>query len=146
MSDKEEEEESSDEREYNSNYIAHPAIYEGRFGDSSEDSSSIEESENSSSSEDSEVSSYDESSNQDFISLDDKILQQENVKKNEENNKLKLINANLVVIIKALINKKLENDGLGSKKFNELKDKILSLEMNLKDSNDRLSILKQEIE
>ena len=33
-----------------------------------------------------------------------------------------------------------------SKEFNELKDKILSLELNLKDSNDRLSILKQEIE
>ena len=40
------------------------------------------------------------------------------------------------------LNKKLENHGLGSKEFNELKDKILSLEMNLKDSNDRLSILK----
>ena len=110
MSDVVEEEKSLDDRESTSNCIAHVAIYEGRFGDSSEDSSSIEESENSSSSEDSEVSSYDEeleaSSNQDFISLDDKILQQENVKKNEENNKLKLINANLVVIMKALVNEK----------------------------------------
>ena len=44
------------------------------------------------------------------------------------------------------LNKKLDNHGLGSKEFNELKDKILSLELNLKDSNDRLSILKQEIE
>ena len=44
------------------------------------------------------------------------------------------------------LNMKLENHGLGSKEFNELKDKILSLEMNLKDSIDRLSILKQEIE
>ncbi|KAK1564633.1 hypothetical protein Q3G72_007663 [Acer saccharum] len=32
------------------------------------------------------------------------------------------------------------------KEFNELKDKILSLELNLKDSNNRLCILKQEIE
>ena len=44
------------------------------------------------------------------------------------------------------LNKKLDNHGLGSKDFNDLKDKILSLELNLKDSNDRLSILKQEIE
>ncbi|KAK0572842.1 hypothetical protein LWI29_038048 [Acer saccharum] len=44
------------------------------------------------------------------------------------------------------LNKKLENHDLGSKEFNELKDKILSLELNLKDSNDRLGILKQEIE
>ena len=44
------------------------------------------------------------------------------------------------------LNKKLENHGLCSKDFNDLKDKILSLEMNLKDNNDRLSILKKEIE
>ena len=44
------------------------------------------------------------------------------------------------------LNKELENHVLSSKEFNELKDKILSLEMNLKDSNDRLSILKKEIE
>ena len=55
-----------------------------------------------------------------------------------ENERLSKVNVSL--------NKKLENHGLGSKDFNELKDKILSLEMNLKDSNDRLSILKQEIE
>ncbi|KAK0594142.1 hypothetical protein LWI29_031248 [Acer saccharum] len=42
VSDKEEEEESSNERE---DYIAHPAIYEGRFEDSGEESSSNEESE-----------------------------------------------------------------------------------------------------
>lgn len=40
------------------------------------------------------------------------------------------------------LNKKLENHGLGSEEFNELKDKILSLEKNLKDSNERLGILK----
>ncbi|KAK0586597.1 hypothetical protein LWI29_009370 [Acer saccharum] len=44
------------------------------------------------------------------------------------------------------LNKKLEDHALGSKEFDELKDKILSLELNLKDSNDRLGILKQEIE
>ncbi|KAI9173425.1 hypothetical protein LWI28_001174 [Acer negundo] len=106
VSDIKEKEESLDEREYNSNYIAHPAIYEGRFEDSSECSSSNKESEYSSSSECSEVSSnheeFEASSNQDYISFNDKILQQ----KNEENNKLKLINANLVVIIKALDNEK----------------------------------------
>ena len=44
------------------------------------------------------------------------------------------------------LNKKLEDHVLVSKEFNELKDKILSLELNLKDSNDRLGFLKQEIE
>ena len=44
------------------------------------------------------------------------------------------------------LNKKLENHEKCSKDFNDLKDKVLSLEMNLKDSNDRLGILKQEIE
>ena len=60
VSDVVEEEESLDDLESTSNHIAHVAIYEGRFEDSSEDSSSNEESENSSSSEDSEISSYDE--------------------------------------------------------------------------------------
>ncbi|KAK0600566.1 hypothetical protein LWI29_016181 [Acer saccharum] len=55
-----------------------------------------------------------------------------------ENERLSNVNMSL--------NKKLENHDLGSKEFNELKDKILSLELNLKDSNDRLGILKQEIE
>ena len=55
-----------------------------------------------------------------------------------ENERLSNVNMSL--------NKKLENHDLGSKEFNELKDKILSLELNLKDSNDRRSILKQEIE
>ncbi|KAK1567700.1 hypothetical protein Q3G72_015394 [Acer saccharum] len=106
VSDVVEEEESLDDRESTSNYIAHVAIYERRFEDSSEESSSNEESDNSSSSEDSEISSnqeeFEASSNQDYISFNDKILQQ----KNEENNKLKLINANLVVIFKALVNEK----------------------------------------
>ena len=44
------------------------------------------------------------------------------------------------------LNKKLDNHGLSSKDFNELKDKIMSLELNLKDSNNRLKILKEEIE
>ena len=35
---------------------------------------------------------------------------------------------------------------LYEKKINDLKDKILSIEMNLKDSNDRLGVMKQEIE
>ena len=55
-----------------------------------------------------------------------------------ENERLSKVNVSL--------NKELENHGLSSKEFNELKDKILSLEMNLKDSNDRLNILKKEIE
>ncbi|KAK1552751.1 hypothetical protein Q3G72_022904 [Acer saccharum] len=55
-----------------------------------------------------------------------------------ENERLSKVNMSL--------NKKLKNHALGSKEFNELKDRILSLELNLKDSNDRLSILKQEIE
>ena len=55
-----------------------------------------------------------------------------------ENERLSKVNVSL--------NKKLDNHGLGSKDFNELKDKILSLEMNLKDINYRLSILKHEIE
>ena len=80
VSDVVEEDESLDDQESTSNHIAHVAIYEGRFEDSSEDSSSNEENENFSSSEDSEISSYDEeleaSSNQDFISFNDKILQQ----------------------------------------------------------------------
>ncbi|KAK3189326.1 hypothetical protein Dsin_028887 [Dipteronia sinensis] len=57
VSDVEEKEEFSDDREYTSNYIAHPTIYKGKFEDSSEDSSSNKESEYSSNSEDSEVSS-----------------------------------------------------------------------------------------
>ncbi|KAK0585145.1 hypothetical protein LWI29_023944 [Acer saccharum] len=131
VSDKEEEEESSNEREYTSNYIAHPAIYEGRFEDNSEDSSSIEESENSSSSEDSEISSNDEefevSSNQDFISFNDKILQQ----KNEENIKLKLINANLVVIFKALINEKKMSLEKMSKQSEVIKEHEKTIEKNV---------------
>ena len=55
-----------------------------------------------------------------------------------ENERLSKVNMSL--------NKKLEDHALGSKEFDELKDKILSLELNLKDSNDRLGILKQEIE
>ena len=55
-----------------------------------------------------------------------------------ENERLSNVNMSL--------NKELKNHGLSSKEFNELKDKILSLEMNLKDSNDRLSVLKNEIE
>ncbi|KAI9193806.1 hypothetical protein LWI28_000343 [Acer negundo] len=60
-------------------------------------------------------------------------------------NDLILENEHLSNVNKSL-NKKLDNHGLGSKDFNELKDKILSLEMNLNNSNDRLSILKLEIE
>ena len=55
-----------------------------------------------------------------------------------ENERLSNVNMSL--------NKKLENHGLGLKDFNDLKDKILSLEMNLRDSNDRLTILNHEIE
>ena len=55
-----------------------------------------------------------------------------------ENERLSKVNMSL--------NKKLEDHALGSKEFDELKDKILSLELNVKDSNDRLGILKQEIE
>src|SRR4029077_12768871 len=55
-----------------------------------------------------------------------------------ENERLSNVNMSL--------NKKLENHDLGSKEFNELRSSILSLELNLEDSNDRLGILKQEIE
>ena len=78
VSDVVEEEEFLDNQESTSNHIAHMAICEGRFDDSSEDFSSNEESENFSSSEDSEISSnheeFEASSNQDYISFNDNIL------------------------------------------------------------------------
>ena len=147
VSDVEEEKESSNEQDYTSNYIAHPAIYEGRFEDSSEDSSSNEESENFSSSEDIEISSYDEeleaSSNQDFISFNDNILQQ----KNEENNKLKLINANLVVIIKALDNEKrmsLEKMSKQSKVIKEHENTIEKYFSKVKESSQEIDDLNED--
>ncbi|KAK0584135.1 hypothetical protein LWI29_008167 [Acer saccharum] len=118
-----------------------------RFEDSSEDSSSIEESENTSSSEDSEISSNDEefeaSSNQDYISFNDKILQQ----KNEENNKLKLINANLVVIFKALVNEKkmsLEKMSKQSEVINEHEKTIEKYVSKMEESAQELDDLKED--
>ncbi|KAK0571574.1 hypothetical protein LWI29_018306 [Acer saccharum] len=147
VSDVVEEEESLNDRESTSNYIAHVAIYEGRFEDSSEESSCNEESDNSSSSEDSEISSnqeeFEASSNQDYISFNDKILQQ----KNEENNKLKLINANLVVIFKALVNEKkmsLEKMSKQSEVIKEHEKTIEKYVSKVEDSAQELDDLKED--
>ncbi|KAK0602602.1 hypothetical protein LWI29_035160 [Acer saccharum] len=122
-------------------------IYEGRFEDSGEDSLSNEESEYSSSSEDSEISSNEEefeaSSNQDFISFNDKILQQ----KNEENIKLKLINANLVVIFKALIDEKkmsLEKKSKQSEVIKEHEKTIEKYVSKVEESAQELDDLKED--